>query len=167
MPEFSWTRPACTTREDLYLWPTSEPRPDTPAVADVGDQPVMLADPLLPGVEYSWQIVARSGTEATPGPVWSFRTEDPPAIRRGDTNEDGQIDISDSIRSLLVLFGGMEPGACPRAGDVNNDDGFDISDPIALLQWLYVDGQRPPEPFLQCGPGGSFELPCDRFEGCQ
>ncbi len=64
----------------------------------------------------------------------------PTLFRRGDSNRDGSIDISDAICILSGLFGfGGGPcqavGAdCLKAEDVNDDGASDITDPIMLCK---------------------------------
>jgi hypothetical protein len=78
--------------------------------------------------------------------------EGPPAVlRRGDSNGDGELDISDAVFLLLHLFAaGRSPG-CADAADASDDGFLDISDPIAILGQLFL-GQEPPGGFLGiCG----------------
>ena len=84
-------------------------------------------------------------------------------IFRGDSSQDGLIDMSDAIYTLDYLFrGGPEP-ACLDEADANDDGAIDLSDPIATLQALYVGigSIAPPypdkgfDPTLDClGPCG-------------
>jgi len=72
-------------------------------------------------------------------------------FRRGDSNLDGGIDISDGVNILNILFlGAPEPG-CPDARDANDDGGSDISDGAYLLNHLFLGGPAPPAPFAACG----------------
>ena len=57
---------------------------------------------------------------------------------RGDSNGDGELDISDPILMLGSLFlGDLTTEVCLPALDVNVDEHFDISDPIILLRYLF------------------------------
>ena len=71
------------------------------------------------------------------------------AFRRGDTNGDGTIDLSDAVFELNFLFLGGETPACPDAGDLNDDGLLDISDPVSSLNFQFLGGEPPPSP----GPG--------------
>ena len=62
---------------------------------------------------------------------------------RGDANGDGEIDISDAVKILLVLFTGdsvddLEPL------DANGDGATDLSDAVYLLAFLFQGGPSPP-----------------------
>ena len=76
-----------------------------------------------------------------------------PRFRRGDSNGDGEVDISDALRTLAVLFLGGGSLDCDAAGDSNNDEAVDISDAIATLSYLFLGGAPIPDPGpLDCGP---------------
>ncbi len=64
---------------------------------------------------------------------------------RGDTNGDGQINISDPQDTLSYLFLGGRRPACYDAADANDDGRLDVSDPVATLSWLFL-GERPLPP---------------------
>jgi hypothetical protein len=61
---------------------------------------------------------------------------------RGDTNADGQQNISDAIRILGCLFLGEECPATDCVLDVNDDAEFNISDAISLLAYLFLGGEE-------------------------
>lgn len=66
----------------------------------------------------------------------------PGSYRRGDTNGDGSIDISDGVQILSALFGG-EILSCQRTADVNADLQLDLSDAVFLFQFLFNGGAQP------------------------
>ncbi len=89
---------------------------------------------------------------------------------RGDSNGDGEVNISDAQHCLQWLFlAGSEP-ECLAAADTNDDEGIDITDPIRILEFLFLAGEEPPPPFSQpgsdptpglgCGPEATLELSC-------
>ena len=89
---------------------------------------------------------------------------------RGDSNGDGEVNISDAQHCLQWLFlAGSEP-ECLAAADTNDDEGIDITDPIRTLEFLFLAGEEPPPPFLQpgsdptpglgCGPAATLEFSC-------
>ena len=89
---------------------------------------------------------------------------------RGDSNGDGEVNISDAQFSLRWLFlAGREPD-CLAAADTNDDESVDISDPIRVLEYLFLGGPRPAPPFpgagsdptpgLACGPPITLALSC-------
>jgi len=90
---------------------------------------------------------------------------------RGDSNSDGELNISDAQHTLRWLFlAGREPD-CPAAADANDDETVDISDPIRVLEYLFLGGSPPAPPFpiagpdptpgLSCGTPVTLELSCD------
>ncbi|MBI4606691.1 MAG: FG-GAP repeat protein [Planctomycetes bacterium] len=86
---------------------------------------------------------------------------------RGDSNADGQADISDSLHMLGCLFLGKECPQCRDAADVNDDGVFEITDPIALLNYLFQGGKPPAAPFPRCGPDPTGDrLDCGSYPGC-
>jgi hypothetical protein len=67
-------------------------------------------------------------------------------FRRGDSNQDDAVDISDAIHTLGFLFLGGGPLACEDAADANDDGRIDVSDPIGTLSALFSGGSRLPPP---------------------
>ena len=88
--------------------------------------------------------------EFAPGKVFILRDGLP--FRRGDSNVDGQVDLSDAVSTLSHLFaGGAEPG-CLDAADADDSGVVDITDPIFLLGVLFLGQGALPAPGLACGP---------------
>jgi hypothetical protein len=64
---------------------------------------------------------------------------------RGDSNQDGKVDISDPIATLGSLFLGSEQLSCPDAADADDNGEVDISDAVRTLQFLFHGtGPLPP-----------------------
>src|SRR5262245_45738146 len=72
-------------------------------------------------------------------------------FRRGDVNQDGQLDLSDPVKVFNVLFLGDPSPGCDDALDLNDDGALDISDGIYGLAFLFTDGSQPRDPFPDCG----------------
>jgi hypothetical protein len=90
-------------------------------------------------------------------------------FRRGNTNGDGALDISDAIAVFSYLFlGGAEP-PCLDAADSNDDGVVDISDGVFLLSHLFQGGPEPPAPSGEGACGGPDPTPdalgCDEGIG--
>jgi hypothetical protein len=69
-----------------------------------------------------------------------------PLFRRGDTNADTSVNLTDAMTILGFMFlGGGSPG-CAKAADVNDDGANNLSDALTLLGYLFLGGQAPPEP---------------------
>ncbi|MCZ6795651.1 MAG: hypothetical protein O7J95_18760, partial [Planctomycetota bacterium] len=126
-----------------------------------------IIDPFAPltewGVDASWGPSSVIG--GTPGEEDS-RLGSSGRQRPGDANQDGVLDLSDSISLLGRLF--LNPSAelpCDGATlgeggnavllDANGDGGVDLSDAVHVLSYLFQSG---PEPV-----GGTD---CVRVEGC-
>ena len=91
------------------------------------------------------------------------------SFRRGDSNTDGALDISDAIVILGCLFGGTPCPTCADAGDTNDDGSLDISDAVSLLNWRFLGGPPPAPPFPECGMDLSEDAldDCESFAPCQ
>ncbi len=70
---------------------------------------------------------------------------------RGDANLDGQVDISDPVALLGILFLGNPDPGCADAQDANDSGETDISDAVFMLAYLFSGGRLPPAPFGECG----------------
>ncbi|MBQ3731382.1 MAG: leucine-rich repeat protein [Muribaculaceae bacterium] len=59
-----------------------------------------------------------------------------PETKRGDVNNDGNVDISDATALINYLLSGNSSGLNLDAANVNNDSGVDITDATALINYL-------------------------------
>ena len=86
---------------------------------------------------------------------------------RGDTNNDRQVDISDSISLLRHLF--IDPDAilsCRDAADANADGAVDLSDAVSIVTYLFLgQGGGIPQPYPECGQ--NEDLGCDYYPYCR
>lgn len=71
---------------------------------------------------------------------------DDPEFLRGDTNADGEVDISDAVASLGSLFLGFRSPPCADAADADDSGTLNVSDPIYVLAFLFNQGTPPPPP---------------------
>ncbi len=96
----------------------------------------------------------------------SLRAE---SFLRGDSNSDGNTDISDGTIILRYLFQGTAEPPCLDAADVNDSGGLNLSDPIYLLNYLFLGGAELPAPSLICGEDPTADgLGClTQSEDCQ
>ncbi len=90
-----------------------------------------------------------------------------PLFKRGDSNADGTLDLSDAVFILDYLFAGGAQPPCMDAAD-SNDDGFvDISDCMKILMYLFGGRPQPPDPFSDCGTDPTDDtLDCTSFPPC-
>jgi hypothetical protein len=89
-------------------------------------------------------------------------------FRRGDCNDDGNVDMSDAVFTLGSLFLGEEAPGCDNACDSNDDGAVDISDAINTLGALFLGAGAMPLPgMISCGVDPSDdELKCGFFKAC-
>jgi hypothetical protein len=128
---------------------------------------LVIVDPLAP--RDGWSLAQSwSASAALYGSPGFIEGETPQGgwQRPGDATQDGSLDLSDAIRTLIVLFmGSGDPMPCagelPETGgnlvvfDVNGDQKVNITDPIHLLQYLFLGGARP-----------ALGIACLRVDGC-
>jgi 3-phytase len=89
-------------------------------------------------------------------------------FRRGDANDDGVLDVSDAVRTLLALFVDAGLVLCAGAADANDDGLLDLSDAIALLEFLFRGGARLPAPMPECGADPTpDDLVCEVGVSCR
>ncbi len=95
------------------------------------------------------EVVAREAG-ASRHPSWS----------RGDTNCDGDHNLTDGVLLLGHLFAGVGEPCCEVAADTDGDEVVRVTDAIFLLDFLFRGGARPPAPFPDCAPAASGDLSC-------
>jgi hypothetical protein len=93
-------------------------------------------------------------------------------FRRGDVNQDGDVDLSDAIFLFDYLFLAGRAVRCLDAADANDDGTMapDISDGIYLLDFLFLGGPVPGAPGpKQCGydpPDIADFMECAVYDRC-
>ena len=70
---------------------------------------------------------------------------------RSDANLDGNVDISDGVNMLNILFIGTPSAGCDDARDSNDDGNSDLSDAVYVFNFLFLGGSPPRDPFEDCG----------------
>ena len=121
------------------------------------------------GLHLTWQD--RSGDDSPPYSLVFAGLGGPaaPRFRRGDADDNGGLNISDAVFSLLALFieGSRLPG-CADAADSNDDGKFNLSDAVYSLNALFLGGELPPAPgTTECGGDPTEEdLDCERYDRC-
>lgn len=103
--------------------------------------------PDAPGGRVSLSVLNSDGRSSEPA---LFTIHEGGRFIRGDTNLDEVVDVSDAIRLLLHLYGGM-PLLCEDAGDVHEDESLDLTDAVNLLTALFQGGAPPPPPYPTAG----------------
>jgi len=89
-------------------------------------------------------------------------------FRRGDTDSDGTVQLTDAVVTLDHLFrSGPAPG-CLDAADADDNGVLEITDAVFTLSHLFRSGPALPEPSAACGADPSEDtLGCEVFSGCQ
>jgi hypothetical protein len=107
------------------------------------------------------------GPAGTTGKVFHISGALP--FRRGDSNTDGKVDLSDAIHVLGHLFlGNPTRLSCRDASESNEDGKLDLTDAIFLLNYLFLGGGPPPAPGpATCGIPAAYRLGCETYPaGC-
>ncbi len=73
-PTFVWGNAEQATSFELYVWPTSEPEPNTPTVTTTTQTSASLNELLEYGADYNWRVITRNGYGLTSGPIRQFAT---------------------------------------------------------------------------------------------
>ena len=123
------------------------------AELSVGDRArVELASGIgSPPVELEYTTVAKGRVVsplAIPGQVTALAGA---TFLRGDSDQNGTIQLTDAVFLLDYLFRGGRVLSCEDAADSNDDGRVDISDGILILRFLFSGGDRPRMPFPRAG----------------
>ncbi|MEE8143207.1 MAG: MBL fold metallo-hydrolase, partial [Planctomycetota bacterium] len=62
---------------------------------------------------------------------------------RGDSNQDGNVDIGDPVLTLNFLFSSETRPSCGDALDANDDGSINIGDAVYTLNYLFSEGNPP------------------------
>jgi hypothetical protein len=88
-------------------------------------------------------------------------------FRRGDSNEDRSVDVTDSVVTLGRLFLGAEGAACQDAMDSDDNGVVELTDAVFALNFLFLGGEAIPQPFPGCGVDLTEDsLSCESHGGC-
>lgn len=91
-----------------------------------------------------------------------------PSFVRADCNTDANVDISDPVWLLSMLFAAGAPALCTDACDGNDDGALNIADSVFMLNALFGMGTPPSAPFPSCGVDPTTDtLDCGSYPpGC-
>ena len=104
------------------------------------------------------QVTTPFGTVTAPGAFTYVSTAS--RFRRGDCNDDANVNIADAIALLGHLFGGKPAPACVEACNGNDDAALNIADAIKILGHLFASAGPLPAPFPGCGEDSTHSLTC-------
>jgi PKD repeat protein len=92
-------------------------------------------------------------------------------FHRGDSDDNGQLQLTDAVRILGYLFLGQAAPTCLEAADSDNNGQLQLTDAVRILGYLFL-GQAAPAPPgpppAQCGPDppGTRDLGCAAYTHC-
>jgi hypothetical protein len=82
-----------------------------------------------------------------------FGEPPPGGFRRGDSDSSGDVNLTDAIRILNVLFQGIGEIVCGDAADADDSGDLNLTDAIRILNVLFQGiGTIPPPGSETCGP---------------
>ena len=135
---------------------------------ECGGVPAQLQNPNCTRLAVPLSIVGPTGIPL----AQSLSTQDVACsreFRRGDSNDDGQLNTADAVDLLQYLFvSGSTVNPCPDARDADNNGLINLADPLYLLNYLFFSGSPPPAPGpVTCGVDvGSNGLSCHAHSSC-
>ena len=92
-----------------------------------------------------------------------------PTFVRGDSDDNGILNLTDAIFNLNYLFiGGAEP-TCRDSADADNNGNLQLTDGVFILMFLFNGGAPPPDPGVECGvdPADPADaMACDTYDSC-
>jgi hypothetical protein len=134
----------------------------TQVVFDEGADPTTLTASVPAGVAVGTVNVKLVNLDGQESNLAAFSVLPPPRFYRGDANLDGFLDVSDAVRILLHLFGGVR-STCEDALDVDDSGALNTTDPIVLLEHLFKGGEEPLPPTAAPGTDPSADaLGCEQ-----
>ena len=98
-----------------------------------------------------------------------------PEFFRGDTDDNGTLQLTDGVFVFNFLFTGGRDTTCKETMDTNNDGNIDLTDGVIVLNHLFIGGNAPHDPgppsVGACGtdpdePGSRGDLGCESYNSC-
>ena len=88
-------------------------------------------------------------------------------FRRGDTDADGAVNLTDALVIANFLFANGPSPACTKSADVDDSGSLNLVDAVRLVAYLFRGGPSPTAPVEDCGPDPSEDrLTCQSFPAC-
>ena len=106
--------------------------------------------------------------DAAPDAACSFVPPEVPRFRRGDTDGDGRVTISDAIGMIYSLFLWELVPHCRDAADADDSGSVNLTDAIRILNVLFLGiGEIPSPGSRECGFDPTpDDLDCSLEPGC-
>jgi hypothetical protein len=93
-----------------------------------------------------------------------------PVFHRGDSDDNGQLQLTDAVRILGFLFLGGQAPTCFDAADADDNGQLQLTDAVRILGFLFLGGAPPAPPGpppAPCGPDPSaVHLGCAQYGRC-
>ena len=67
-------------------------------------------------------------------------------LRRGDADDNGQVQLTDAVNILGFLFQGSAAPTCMDAADADNNDEVQLTDAVRILGFLFQGSEPPVDP---------------------
>jgi hypothetical protein len=147
--------------------------PNLLGVALTEGKHVLLVKVFEGGGEHNFRVgfVDETGIEIPEGPADVTITLEPPPppmeqLRRGDADASKQVNITDAVRILNVLFLGLGVITCQDAADADDSGQVNITDAVRILNVLFLGLGTIPAPGADaCGEDPTNdELPACVYE---
>ncbi len=92
----------------------------------------------------------------------------PVRFRRGDADDNGEVEVTDAVRVLEFLFAGGEALPCAEAADADDNGTVQLTDAVRILTFLFAGGPALPAPGAEnCGPDPQAPgLGCAEYTSC-
>ena len=90
--------------------------------------------------EMDYELAGARSNVFTPGGVGPTSST---SFVRGDTDENGAVELNDAIQTLSYLVDGGEPPGCLDAADADDSGRVDLSDVLYTLRSLDGEGMQP------------------------
>jgi hypothetical protein len=114
-----------------------------------GDSTLHVDASLSSGV-YIYKVVGVVGDDKSfPATVVAATVDSNGIFKRGDSNRDDAVNLSDVVTTLEFLFGGGTPLPCDDAADADDNGGIALTDAVLTLNHLYRGLASLPSPGTQ------------------
>jgi hypothetical protein len=116
-------------------------------VGEIDGHATGFRDASVPDSVYTYKVVGEE-QGATSFPAHAFLSTVAPrdGFLRGDSNRDGNVNITDPLVTLRYLFRSGEAPRCEDAADADDDGRITITDAIMTLQYLFLGVSNLPAP---------------------
>jgi hypothetical protein len=150
-----WSDSLLVDTYNLYFWPASDPRPDTPTAVLTLSGYAFDATILQNNLAYKWQVVAHNSIGDTESPEWTFTTRSRSDVTGYLTNPNNDIGIGNTANLIGDTTFGWQTSGC-AIPVINN--GFLISMDSGGGNYFNYTGDISGPGGLYIGAGGANTL---------